>query len=159
MQLLELFDDWQKALTEFNNLLKRRVKKYRQTELLAQIKVTDKTLSVEKSMTRSMYNARLLHPQYWPLPLLEQFAEVLNCPELITLYSKQSEIIAQLPDQLGNYIKDANTSNAFVIRLLEINQATFYAKQKDPKTWRRSELERIEEIVETLNNLRPGPAK
>ena len=159
MQLLQIFDNWQKALTEFNNLLKRRVKGFRQTELLARIKVIDKTSSEEKSMTRSMYNARLLHPQYWPLPLLEQFSEVLNCPELLTIYQKQSAIIAQLPDTLTNYIKEADTPNAFVIRLLKMNEATFYDKQKEPKTWRRHELERIEEIIETLNKLKPVSAK
>lgn len=159
MQLLDLFDDWQKALAEFNNLLKMRVKKYGQTKVLAQIKVIDKTSSEEKSMTRSMYNARLLHPQHWPEPLLAQFAEVLSCPELMTFYQKQSTIITQLPDLLTNYMKGANTSNAFVIRLLDINQATFYAKQKEPKTWHRDELVRIEEIIETLNKLKSVSAQ
>lgn len=153
MKPVELFDEWQKTLTEFNNLLKRRVKRYKQSELLAKIIVIDKPSSQEKSMTRSMYNARLLHPEHWPLPLLEQFSEVLNCPELLELYQKQAAIIAQLPDLLSDFLKSTTTSNAQVIRLLNINQATFYKKQKDPKNWRKQELQRIEKIIETIQSL------
>lgn len=160
MQLLDLFEDWQNALSEFNTLLKKQVKANRQTKVLARIMVIDKKSSREKALTRSSYNARLLHPHYWPLPLVEQFAEVLACPQLLILYQKQSDIINQLPDRLTVFIKSANASNAFVIRLLGINQASFYTKQKDPKTWRKDEIERIEEIIETVTKLQlPGGPK
>lgn len=154
MQLLELFETWQIALKEFNDLLQRQVKAKGQTSVLSQIKVLDKKSQKEKSITRSSYNARLLHPHLWPQPLLKQFAEVLTCPELLTLFENQKRIIEQLPQEVAKIIKEGNTSNAFVIRLLAINESTFYAKQKDPKTWLRPEVERIEEIIETLKRLK-----
>ncbi|CCH57576.1 hypothetical protein BN8_p06764 (plasmid) [Fibrisoma limi BUZ 3] len=155
MQLVGLFDEWLETLTKFKNLLIQQVKKHGQNKVLAQIMVFDKTSQQSKPMTRSMYNARLLHSQHWPLGLVEQFAQVLACPELLMLYQKQEAIISQLPGQLSAYIKAAKTSNVFVIHLLGINQATFYAKQKSPKTWQRDELVRIEEIFTTIKSLEP----
>lgn len=153
MQLLDHFEEWQNALSEFNNALKKQVKANGQTKVLERVKTVDKKNSVQKSLSRSSYNARLLHPHYWPLELVEQFADVLACPQLLTLFQQQNDTIKQLPDRLTSYIRSANTPNAFVIRKLGINQATFYAKQKDPRLWRKEELKRIEEIVETLKKL------
>lgn len=153
MQLLDYFEEWQNALFEFNNLLKQQVKASGQTKVLARVETVDKKNSTQKSLSRSSYNARLRHPHYWPPELVEQFADVLACPQLLTLFQQQNDRIKQLPGRLTNYIKSANTSNAFVIRKLGINQATFYAKQKDPRSWRKEELQRIEEIVETLKKL------
>ena len=158
MQLVDLFEDWQSALSEFNSVLKAQVKAMGQAKVLAQIKIADTLSAEEKSLTRSSYNARLQHPQYWPLPLVNALADVLASPHLVDLFHRQQTIIDQLPALLTNYIKTSGVPNAFVIRGLSINQTTFYAKQKNPRTWRKPELERIEEIVETIRAIRPGNA-
>lgn len=153
MQLVDLFEEWQNDLSEFKALLKTQVKAKGQTNVLTRIKTVDKKTATERALTRSSYNARLREPQNCPLALVEQFAGVLACPRVLTLFKQQQGRINQLPDRLIQYIQSADIPNAFVIRKLGMNEATFYNKLKDPRLWQRNELERIEQVIETLRNL------
>lgn len=148
MQLTELYEQWQTILAEFSALLERKVKETGQTKVLAQIQVGDTQV-----LARSTFNARLEQAQYWSLAVVEQFATLLDCAELLTLFHRQMTLIEQLPVLIVHYIKLGGVSQAFIIRRLGINQTTFYAKQKNPKTWRKHELERIEEIIETVKRI------
>ena len=153
MQLIDLFEEWQNDLSEFKALLKTQVKAKGQASVLARIKTVDEKTAAERVLTRSSYNARLREPQNCPLALVEQFADVLACPRLLALFKQQQDRINQLPDRLIQHIQSANIPNAFVIRKLGINEATFYNKLKNPRLWQRNELERIEQVIETLRKL------
>jgi len=80
-------------------------------------------------------------------------AKMLNDDSILELYNEAQQLGHQLTLVLANYLKEAKIPVTFICQKLNTDTSNFYRKQRDPRLWSLSEIEKITQVVETIKNL------
>ncbi len=129
-------------------------KNYRQT-IKAQVRENASLKAVQTALkiTASMYYQRLKYPQNIPEQEIGALTKLVQNDTIAQLYKETIEFGQQLSESIAESLRNTDITVTFLCKKLGIDPSSYHRKQKDPRLWNQAEIERIAQVIETIERL------
>ncbi|MGM9512410.1 hypothetical protein ACS5NO_32055 [Larkinella sp. GY13] len=141
--ILDAFNAYQSKLSEFAQTIKAQVR----------AKSSLKRVQEGLGITASMYYQRLNYPQNISIDEVNALSRLVDNDILTQKHTEAVELGKQIAGCINQGLEDAEIPITFLCKKLGTDTSSFYRKQKDPRLWSQTEVERISHIVETIKSL------